>query len=47
MEEEKFDGILLNITQQSQGINGLLTNFFSFLRRKTDFLSQPGTCFLF
>lgn len=37
MAEERFDGLFLNVTQQSQGIEPLLDNLFSFLRRKTDF----------
>eukprot|EP01032_Pedospumella_encystans_P010177 gene10177-11915_t len=37
MADERFDGMFLNITQQSQGIEPLLDNMFSFLRRKTDF----------
>eukprot|EP01032_Pedospumella_encystans_P008701 gene8701-10295_t len=37
MADERFDGMFLSITQQSQGIEPLLDNLFSFLRRKTDF----------
>lgn len=37
MEEDRFDGLLLSIAQQSQGIDNLLEVFLSFLRRKTDF----------
>lgn len=37
MAEEKFDGLFLTLAQQSQGIEPLLDNLFSFLRRKTDF----------
>lgn len=36
---ERFDGMFLNITQQAQGIEPLLENLFSFLRRKTDFFT--------
>jgi len=36
-EDERFDGILLSMAQQSQGIDNLLDTVFSFLRRKTDF----------
>lgn len=36
---EKFDGLLLNIARNHQGIDDILDTFFSFLRRKTDFFS--------
>jgi len=37
--DERFDGMFLTIAQQSQGIEPLLDNLFSFLRRKTDFFA--------
>lgn len=37
MEDERFDGLFLNVAQQCQGIDPLLDSLFSFLRRKTDF----------
>jgi hypothetical protein len=37
MADERFDGLFLNVAQQAQGIEPLLDNLFSFLRRKTDF----------
>jgi len=37
--EERFDGMFLTVAQQAQGIEPLLDNLFSFLRRKTDFFS--------
>mmetsp|Transcript_14115 Transcript_14115/g.18855 ORF Transcript_14115/g.18855 Transcript_14115/m.18855 type:complete len:328 (+) Transcript_14115:33-1016(+) len=39
LREERFDGLLLNLAQQCQGIEPLLDTMFSFLRRKTDFYS--------
>ena len=39
LEDERFDGLLLGIAQQAQGIEPLLDAVFSFLRRKTDFFS--------
>jgi len=47
MEEEKFDGLLMTLTQQAQGIDGLFKNFFGFLRRKTDYFSNQGTVEIF
>lgn len=38
-EDGRFDGLFLNVAQQSQGIEPLLDNLFGFLRRKTDFFS--------
>lgn len=42
LEEERFDGLLLNFAQQCHGIDPLLDTVFSFLRRKTDFYQAPG-----
>lgn len=36
-DDDRFDGMFLTIAQQSHGIEPLLDNLFSFLRRKTDF----------
>ena len=36
-EDDRFDGLYLNLAQQNQGIDNLLDSFFGFLRRKTDF----------
>mmetsp|Transcript_155576 Transcript_155576/g.270689 ORF Transcript_155576/g.270689 Transcript_155576/m.270689 type:complete len:338 (-) Transcript_155576:128-1141(-) len=38
-DAEKFDGILLNIAQQSGSIESILDTFFGFLQRKTDFFT--------
>ena len=36
-EDERFDGLFMNVAQQAQGIDNLMDTFFGFLRRKTDF----------
>lgn len=38
-DAEKFDGVLLNIAQQSGSIDAILDCFFGFLQRKTDFFT--------
>lgn len=43
MNDDKFDGLLMTLIQQSQGIDGLFMNFFGFLRRRTDFFTNSGT----
>ena len=39
--DERFDGLYLNVAQQTRGIDPLLDTVFSFLRRKTDFFHGP------
>ena len=39
--EERFDGMFMTIVNDSHGIEGFLSNFFGFMRRKTDFFSTP------
>lgn len=41
MADERFDGVLMAVAQQQEGIDGILNVFFSFLFRKTDFFTQP------
>lgn len=38
-EAERFDGILLNIAQQTGSVENILDTFFGFLQRKTDFFT--------
>eukprot|EP01083_Nonionella_stella_P166129 554482_1 len=40
--DERFDGLYLNVAQQTRGIDPLLDTVFSFLRRKTDFFNGPN-----
>merc|ERR1719267_65055 len=39
MDDERFDGMYIQMAQTVGGIDPLLDSFFGFLRRKTDFLS--------
>lgn len=41
MSNELFDGVLMNIVQKAEGIEGFYNAIFSFMRRKTDFYSSP------
>ena len=41
MDDERFDGLYLNVANTAQGIEPLLDTVFSFLRRKTDFFNGP------
>lgn len=40
-DETRFDNMLMAVAQQQNGIDGILSVFFSFLNRKTDFFTQP------
>lgn len=44
MDDERFDGLYLNVAQTIRGIEPLLDTVFSFLRRKTDFFAGPPGC---
>ena len=39
--DDRFDGLYVNIANQTQGIEPLLDSVFSFLRRKSDFFAGP------
>ena len=41
MEDDRFDGLYMNVANTARGIEPLLDTVFSFLRRKTDFFSGP------
>jgi len=41
VDDDRFDGLYLNVAQQTRGIEPLLDTVFSFLRRKTDFFEGP------
>lgn len=38
-DDDRFDGLYMNLAQQNQGIENLLESFFGFLRRRTDFFT--------
>jgi hypothetical protein len=40
-DDERFDGLYLNVASTTRGIEPLLDTVFSFLRRKTDFFAGP------
>lgn len=44
MDDDRFDGLYLNVAQTTRGIEPLLDTVFSFLRRKTDFFAGPPGC---
>ena len=39
MGDDRFDGMFMQVAQQSNGIEPLMDNLFGFLRRKTDFFA--------
>jgi len=40
-DDDRFDGLYMNVAQSARGIEPMLDTVFSFLRRKTDFFSGP------
>jgi len=40
--DDRFDGLYINVAQTTRGIDPLLDTVFSFLRRKTDFFNGPN-----
>ncbi|CAB9527711.1 Nuclear migration protein nudC [Seminavis robusta] len=41
VDDDRFDGLYLNVASAAHGIEPLLDTVFSFLRRKTDFFAGP------
>lgn len=41
VDDDRFDGLYMNVAQATRGIEPLLDTVFSFLRRKTDFFAGP------
>lgn len=46
MADERFDGIFMNVVQQSQGVDNFFDNLFGFMGRKTDFYTQEQNAHL-
>ena len=44
VDDERFDGLYMNVADTTRGIDPLLETVFSFLRRKTDFFAGPPGC---
>ena len=44
VDDERFDGLYMNVADTTRGIDPLLDSVFSFLRRKTDFFAGPPGC---
>jgi len=42
VDDDRFDGMYMNVAQTARGIEPLLDTVFSFLRRKTDFFAGPA-----
>mmetsp|Transcript_3518 Transcript_3518/g.5291 ORF Transcript_3518/g.5291 Transcript_3518/m.5291 type:complete len:361 (-) Transcript_3518:313-1395(-) len=42
IDNDRFDGLYLNVAQTTRGIEPMLDSVFSFLRRKTDFFAGPS-----
>jgi hypothetical protein len=43
--DERYDGVFMNIVQQSQGIDNFFDNLFGFMGRKTDFFTQEAQAY--
>jgi hypothetical protein len=41
VDDDRFDGLYMNVADAARGIEPLLDTVFSFLRRKTDFFAGP------
>ena len=41
VDDDRFDGLYMNVASTAHGIEPLLDTVFSFLRRKTDFFAGP------
>jgi N-terminal conserved domain of Nudc. len=41
VDDDRFDGLYMNVADAARGIEPMLDTVFSFLRRKTDFFAGP------